>query len=188
MMAFVRRHWIWITAIVVVLVVIGSLSAPPDDALTTAEATPTATASPPSQLTPSATALPTTATGLGTRADFVVIFEAKGFVGEEAPLNNGQPRWLAQRSSDSAFVEAIGPAESLTQVSLTVPASAENGVLVGEFLNTYAPGSRPFFQEVLDGADATTGADESREIGDRTVHIIVIPASDVALVTTSITP
>jgi hypothetical protein len=88
--------------------------------------------------------------GLGTLAEFKSNFRPFGFTGEDSPLSDGRPRWLARRASDSAVAEAIGPADQLAEVSLSLGVTSSNasdaGTLFGAFLNTYAPGSRPFFR------------------------------------------
>jgi hypothetical protein len=145
-------------------------------------ASPSPTLSPTPSPTPSPSPSPA---NLGTREAIVSAFEAFGFTGEDSPLADGRPRWLGQRASDGAVVEAIGPPDAITDVSLSVAASADAGTLAGIFLGTYAPGSIPFFQEVLDAA-ALEDQDQSRTIAGRTVRVQTLRVSDGALIVLSI--
>lgn len=120
-----------------------------------------------------------------TRDDIVATMSGEGFSGEEDTLVDGTPRWLG-RGPDGAILEVVSAADAPDSVSLTVAASAEGGELVGTFLNTWAPGSTEFFRSVLDEAQTGGDQDQQRDIGERSVRVQTLAASDGALVVTTI--
>jgi hypothetical protein len=134
---------------------------------------------------------PPAASGLGTRSAIVAYLESLGFTGSESPLADGRSRWLGRRTSDSATAEVIGPANAIDNVSLTVATDAEGaesaGTLVGGWLDRYAPvGGRDFFASAFDKYDGSADLDESRDLGDRLLHIQTLTATDGVIVIVTI--
>lgn len=141
---------------------------------------------------PAAVATPTLSVfvpqGLGSLADFRSDFERLGFVGRSSPLNDGRPRWLANRASDGAIAEAIGPPGALTSVSLTVGTGHDpeaTGALLSAFMLSYAPAGKPFLLDTIDRAKVAD-QDRTQVVGGRTIHVQTLAATDGALITVSI--
>lgn len=173
---------LWQKAIIVIVVV--WVGAAIYGAVTRSGGTPPGTAARPTPV-PVTTRAPVTtpvpqAGGLVTRAEAISQIQSTGFTGQQSNLNDGRERWLG-RNHDGAIIELIGPPEALTQVTLSIEASAESGELAGAFLNTFAPGSRPFFSDVMDDAVADGDQDQQQRIGER-----MVPLGDEALVTISV--
>src|SRR4051812_10101752 len=87
--------------------------------------------------------------------------EIPGLSGSESPLADGRQRWLG-RASGAWMVEVIGPPEKVDAIWLTAVGSSETATVFGKALNSWAPGSRPFFGTALAGCAAGHDVDESQ--------------------------
>jgi len=167
-----RDFWHRVALVVgglVLVGVVGACGAGPD-------AQPTSTPG----VRPTSTAIATA--GLGSRQQGIDFFNARGFAGRESPLNDGRQRWLLS-GPNSFSAELIGPPADLTEVSLTVVAGGPGGTLIGEWLGRYAPtGGNAFLQAVLDDAQLAGDQDQSRDLGDRSLRILTLRATDGALI------
>lgn len=130
------------------------------------------------------TPTPSTSGGLGATADVVATFQGLGFTGAYGTLNNGQRHWVGQRASDQFSIEIIG-APDVTQISTIVVVGSEGGTFVSTFLNTYAPGTTSYYQQVV-GSYAGIDLDQSRVFGNRMVRVQTITASDGVLATVTV--
>ena len=124
---------------------------------------------------------------LGSRSAIVDFFEQRGFVGEMNDLLSGQERWLGN-GENSSIAEVIGPEDAITKVSLTFAVSINdtNPIkdLFAEFLDEFAPGSRPWAADQL--VAVMSGKTKTNKFEDRKVTMSGIPASDGAVVVTTI--
>ncbi len=130
-------------------------------------------------------------TALGAKTDVVTYLEGLGFDGSESPLSDGTPRWLGHRSSDSANAEAIGPSNAIDRVSITVGTGVDDanaaGAFIGSWVDHFAPsGGRAALSSMLDDYGGTTDIDESRHIGDRSIHVQTLTAVDGVIVVVTI--
>ena len=111
-----------------------------------------------------------TSAGLGSRAAAIIWFEANGFTGKESPLSDGTPRWLGNGPLNS-LGEVQGQPDTVSQLSLIAPISADSAQLTGAFLNEFAPGSRDFLSTVLSSTQTSGPQDQTQRIGDRLVRV-----------------
>ncbi len=180
-----RMKVMWAIVAVFALGVFGNLlgKAPSGQPDATSSATPTIVATATTLAIPTATK-PSAA--LGDRESAVAYFEGLGFSGGENTLTDGTPRWLGRRSSDSASVEAIGPATAITRVSITMvwregrteAVSAD----LGDFADHFAPtGGRAFLAGAFSKYDGTTDVDEQARLGDRLISLTSLTATDGAI-------
>jgi len=109
---------------------------------------------------------------IGSRqGDVRHLFKGLGFTGTVEPGPAGV-RWLGQAASRKLAVEIEG--EPVRRVSLSVPAAAGAGVIVGQFLNQFADqAAREWATSVLArfGDDPSSALDEAHDAGDVRVRL-----------------
>jgi len=105
---------------------------------------------------------------------------AVGFTdGSSSALLDGRPSWLA-RGPESASFQAIGPPESITEVSLTVAmsdASSASDAAMDRFLTTWAPDAASFVKAAM-AESLLIEVDRSEEYADHSVHFQSLTGPD----------